>query len=377
MGSSVSGFIDPEHKTGKRRLVASKVKSAIAVLIAVAIIGGGCWVVYTKFNEIAASLELAPDYDGPGVSDVTVTIPMGATPADIGDLLVEVDVVKSTQAFLNAVRAHPEIVNIQAGTYKLQRELPAQEALAMLLDTKNMLRSFVAIPEGLRLSQQLERIAADEDTDFDLDALKKAAKNRKALGLPDYAPNAEGFLFPNTYDAPQGTESIELLTRMVAEYNKVADELKLVDRAGVLNLKPLDLVIIASIVEREVSNPDDRPKVARVIVNRLTQDMPLQMDSTVHYAVNSYDTTTTTDEQRADKSPYNTYVHKGLPPGPILAPGRAALEAATSPAAGDWLYFVTVNLETGETRFATTIEEHEANVALFQQWCQANPGKGC
>ncbi|HIT75760.1 MAG TPA: endolytic transglycosylase MltG [Candidatus Avipropionibacterium avicola] len=373
----MSGFIDPEHKTGKRRIVASKVKSAIAVLISLAIIGGGCFVIYTKFNEIAASLELAPDYDGPGVTDVTVTVPMGATPADIGDLLVEANVVKSTQAFLNAVRSHPEVVNIQAGTYKLKSELPAREALDMLLDTDNMLRSFVAIPEGLRLSQQLQRIAEDEDTDFDLKALRKAAKDRKALGLPDYAPSAEGFLFPNTYDAPQGTESIELLARMVAEYNAVAEDIQLVDRAAALKMKPLDLVIIASIVEREVNSPDDRAKVARVIVNRLAQDMPLQMDSTVHYAIDDYTTTTTTDEQRADKSPYNTYVHKGLPPGPISAPGRAALEAATSPAAGDWLYFVTVNLETGETRFANTLEEHEGNVALFQQWCQANPGKGC
>src|SRR5690606_16365559 len=172
---------------------------------------------------------------------------------------------------------------------------------------------------------------------------------------------------------------LDLLKRMVAEFNRGAKDIKLEDRASSLGLTPLELVTVASIVEREAgsANPDDRARVARVIVNRLAQDMPLQMDSTVHYAVNDYATTTTTDEQRAVDSPYNTYKHKGLPPGPIAAPGRAALEAATSPAAGDWLYFVTVNLDTGETRFAVTYEEHEANVALFQQWCQANPGKGC
>ncbi len=375
----MSGFIDPDHRSSRRRVAASRVKSTLAVLLSLAILGGVGFVAYTKFNDIVGVLDLAPDYEGEGGEKVTVTIPMGSTTADIGDLLVSADVVKSTQAFLNAVREHPEVVEIQAGTYSLRAQIPAATALEMLLDPENALRNFIAIPEGLRLSQQLERIADDEHTDFDLEVLKDVVKKKKNLDLPKWAPNAEGFLFPDTYDAPEGTEELDLLKRMVAEFNRVAEEIKLVDRADSLGLSPLQLVTLASIVEREAgsADPDDRARVARVIVNRLAKDMPLQMDSTVHYAVNDYSTTTTTDEQRAVDSPYNTYEHKGLPPGPIAAPGRAALEAATSPAAGDWLYFVTVNLDTGETRFAVTYEEHEANVALFQQWCQANPGKGC
>lgn len=375
----MSGFIDPDHRTAKRRVVASRVKSAFAVLLSLAIIGGIGFVAYTKFNDIVGVLDLAPDYEGEGGAGVTVTIPMGSTTADIGDLLVSADVVKSTQAFLNAVREHPEVVEVQAGTYSLRAQIPAATALEMLLDPENVLRNFISIPEGLRLSQQLTRIAEDEDSNFELEVLKDAAKNKEALELPSWAPNAEGFLFPDTYDAPEGTDELDLLTRMVAQFNVVAEEISLVDRAQSLGLSPLELVTVASIIEREAggADPEDRARVARVIVNRLAQDMALQMDSTVHYAVNDYSTTTTTDEQRAVDDPYNTYVHKGLPPGPISAPGRAALEAATSPAAGDWLYFVTVNLDTGETRFAATYEEHEANVALFQQWCQANPGKGC
>lgn len=101
------------------------------------------------------------------------------------------------------------------------------------------------------------------------------------------------------------------------------------------------------------------------------------MDSTVGYAVNKPRGTgvTTSDAERANTSPYNTYVHEGLPPGPIGAPGKAALEAAANPAEGNWKYFVTVNLDTGETLFAETFTEHQQNVRKFQAWCQGNPGK--
>lgn len=371
----MSGFIDPDRKKRTGREIAARIKSGLAVLLSLAVLGTGGWFVYTKVNDVMASLDLAPDFEGPGKADVVVTIPKGASLTQIGDLLVEANVVASTKAFLNAAQDHPEVVNIQAGTYKLRTELPAKDALEMLLDPESRMRSFVTVPEGLRLSQQLTLIS--EKTGIPLEDLEKAAEDAKALKLPDYAPNAEGFLFPNTYEAPEEVTAEKLLARMVGEYNSVAKDIGVEERAKSLGVTPLQLVTIASIVEREVRRPEDRGKVARVIYNRLQQDMKLQMDSTVHYAVNDYSTTTTTDEQRANESPYNTYVHKGLPPGPISAPGRASLEAAASPEAGDWLYFVTVNLDTGETRFATTHEEHEANVRLFQQWCQANPGKGC
>ncbi|WP_197512511.1 endolytic transglycosylase MltG [Tessaracoccus coleopterorum] len=130
----------------------------------------------------------------------------------------------------------------------------------------------------------------------------------------------------------------------------------------------------ASIIASEVTKPEDQPMVASVIYNRLAQGMMLEMDSTVHYAVGKSGKVTTTAEDRADPSPYNTYMHKGLPPGPISNPGRTALAAALNPADSDALFFVTVNPETGDTRFAATLEEHNANVALFRQWCSANPG---
>ncbi|HEY9293616.1 MAG TPA: endolytic transglycosylase MltG, partial [Microlunatus sp.] len=130
-----------------------------------------------------------------------------------------------------------------------------------------------------------------------------------------------------------------------------------------------------SLIEAEVNRPADRPKAARVIYNRLAAGMPLQLDSTVHYAIGRRGKVTTTAQERANKSPYNTYVHKGLPPGPIGAPGKAALEAAANPAAGDWLYWVAVNPDSGETVFTKTKAEHDAAVARFQQWCRTHSGK--
>lgn len=115
--------------------------------------------------------------------------------------------------------------------------------------------------------------------------------------------------------------------------------------------------------------------VSAVIHNRLATGMPLQMDSTVHYALQDFGKVTTTAEDRAVDSPYNTYRYTGLPPGAISNPGKAALAAASQPSDIDSLFFVTVDLDSGETRFASTLAEHEANVAVFQQWCQANQGR--
>ncbi len=134
-----------------------------------------------------------------------------------------------------------------------------------------------------------------------------------------------------------------------------------------------DVVVEASIAQKEARSADDMAKVTRVLDNRIAIGMPLQLDSTVSYAVGATGKVTTTAAQRATDSPYNTYLHPGLPAGPISNPGADALRAALSPADGTWLYFVTVNLQTGETRFATTIAEHNANVALFQQYLKDHP----
>jgi UPF0755 protein len=200
-------------------------------------------------------------------------------------------------------------------------------------------------------------------------------KKPKALQLPKYAKQRpEGFLFPETYELTAESTATSTLKQMVDQYKAVTREIEFEADAKKLKRTPYEVLIVASIVEREVRREEDRAKVARVIYNRLDKDRKLELDSTVTYA-ERLKTTTTTREDRKSKSKYNTYRYKGLPPGPISAPGKAALEAAANPEKGKWLYFVTVNLDTGETRFADTEEAHEKNVAAFQAWCQANTGR--
>jgi UPF0755 protein len=134
---------------------------------------------------------------------------------------------------------------------------------------------------------------------------------------------------------------------------------------------------LASILEYEGSRPEDLDKIARVFYNRLDEGMALQSDATVAYANNLQGTVWTTQEQRDNPSPYNTYVHPGLPPGPIGSPGQKTLEAALNPADGDWLYFVPINLKTGETAFAETFAEHQANVAKLKDWCRETDSPNC
>ena len=164
------------------------------------------------------------------------------------------------------------------------------------------------------------------------------------------------------------------MTAQVAQFKKVATELNFEDRAKTLGLTPMQALVIASIAEKEVKG-EDLPMVTGVLMNRLKQKMPLQLDSTVIYANNISGRLTTTDAERALNSPYNTYKVVGLPPGPIANPGQAALNAALNPTTTDFLYFVVIDPSTGETAFAKTFQEHQANVAKFQAWCQANPGK--
>jgi UPF0755 protein len=216
------------------------------------------------------------------------------------------------------------------------------------------------------VAQTLQRIA--DNTGIPLPDLQAAAMDTVSLGLPAYAKGMlEGFLFPATYDVEPGRSAAEVLQPMVA---RAVDAL---DTLGVPVDQRLTVITKASIVQAESGSVEDMGKVARVLENRLSDGMPLQLDTTVNYA-NGKNGVTTTPEDRANPSPYNTYLHTGLPPGAISNPGEQAIEAVLAPPPGDWLFFVVINPDTGETRFARTAEEHQQNVLLFQQWLREQPG---
>ncbi|MDO5681565.1 MAG: endolytic transglycosylase MltG, partial [Propionibacteriaceae bacterium] len=349
---------------------------AAVVLSFVILIGGGLFA-YNKIGSAVTGLFLAEDYPGPGNEDVEVEIPQGSTIDEIGSILQDADVVASSDAFSRAATEVPNANQLQAGTYTLKTKMRARDAIQAMLDAGVKGGKRFLIREGLRIGEQVAALA--EQTDIPVEKYEEALKNPAGYGLPAWADgNPEGYLFPDTYEM-SGSDPNAALKQMTANFMRKANDVQLEARANDLGRTPAELVVIASIIEAEVRRPDDRAKVARVIYNRLdsSPSMPLQMDSTVHYAVNHPRTggVTTSDADRANPSPYNTYKHAGLPPGPIGAPGKSALEAASHPADGKWKYFVTINMDTGETAFAETLNEHNANVRKFQQWCQNNRGK--
>ena len=370
----MSSMLDPEVKPSPAREMVHKAKGCLAVILAAAVLAFGGYFVWDKATGFVATLGEVPDYPGPGKARVTVDVPAGASLDVIGGILVDKDVVKSNKAWAEAVRSEERAQSVQAGSYLMKTQMRAIDALRLLINPgSSRIRSRFTVPEGLRLSAQVEVLA--KGTKIKKSSFEAALKRPQNLGLPGYAKNRpEGFLFPDTYELTAESTATSTLQQMVTRYKAVARDVRLEESAKKLKMSPYEVLIVASIIEKEVNRPEDRPKVARVIYNRLAEDMRLQMDSTVTYAENLTGTTTS-KKQRKSRSPYNTYRHKGLPPGPISAPGKAALQAAAQPEKGKWLYFVTVNLDTGETKFANTIEDHQKLVAEFRAWCRANQGR--
>lgn len=352
-------------RANHRRSPKSRLKSIIAVLVSLAVIAGGGFLIYQKITEYRGA-----DYSGEGQDSITVTVKSGQTVPQMGDELVAQNVVASRNAFIRAAKKEKRSNSIQAGTYQLKTHLPAASAVAILVDPSNIVNNRFTIPEGLRNTKVLEQVSSATGI---APGQLTAATQDASLPIPVYAQgSSEGFLFPDTYSFDPDPTATQVITGMVNRFNQVAAEENLEARAAAMGRTPHEVMVVASIIERETSDKRYAPLVAEVIYNRLAQGMRLQSDATVAYANNIDGRVTTTDAERALNSPYNTYMVDGLPPGPISNPGKAAIEAALAPATGNYLYFVTVNLDTGQTEFAADSAGHDANVKQFQSWCQAH-----
>jgi UPF0755 protein len=356
-----------------------RAKSAAAVIISFVILIGGTVFVSSKVYGAYMDWRQTDDYIGDGDEDIQIVIPAGATIGQIADILVQADVIRSAKTFESVASDDSRGSAIQPGRYNIKTELPAEMALDYLSDPANRVINRVTITEGLRWTEIVPILAqASGLPEDDFLAILNDPTQVAELGLNEAAQGqVEGFLFPDTYDIAEPPSAAEMLRRMASQFNKVATEINLangfIDTAhGDRTYDARTLVIVASIIEKEVFIPEDRPKVARVIYNRLAQDPPmkLQTDSTVNYGLNRTGQANLEDGDTEKDTPYNTYMHDGLPPTPISNPGRDALAAAMNPADGDWLYWVTVNLDTGETKFSSTAEEHEANVEVYKEWCR-------
>jgi uncharacterized YceG family protein len=227
----------------------------------------------------------------------------------------------------------------------------------------------LVIPEGWRAGQVFR--AVDKALGLPPGSTRKSLAKAR-LKLPhDAQGNPEGYLFPATYPIRQNESPESVLQYMVDTANKRFGGGTIAAGAQSSGMTFYRTVTIASIVQSEAATPQDMRKVARVIFNRLARGMPLQMDSTLNYAMDRFTLNTTTADTKID-SPYNSYRRMGLPPTPIANPGTEAIRAALNPTPGDWLFFVTV--KPGDTRFTASYEEHLRNVEEFNRLRAAGSG---
>lgn len=357
-----------ERRRGKRRR-----RTVLALVLSVGLVGGAGYAVWTLAGplfDFSGSGTQTADYPGPGVGSVQVEIPAGATGTEMARILHEADVVASERAFTRAFAANSAAAGIQPGTYELAMQMSAADAVTALLDPDRRVQMRVTIPEGRQLSQILETLSSK--TAIPVEDFEAALADSEALGLPAEAEGSyEGWLFPATYTFEPGTTPAEMLSTMIAQMVAVLDE------RGVAPEDRKTVLTKASLVEREAPDNDEaRTKMARAIENRLARDMRLQIDAAVAYGLGKSGTELTREDisSEATENPYNTYAHTGLPPTPIASPGVTAIDAVLNPADGPWVFWVTVNLDTGETRFAETYDEHLENEALLRQWQAENGG---
>ncbi|QHN19897.1 endolytic transglycosylase MltG [Gordonia amarae] len=371
--------------TARKRKRKRRTALAFVLVLFVAMLGAIGYAAMRAFGGPSAE-----DYTGAtGLADVIVEIPENSTLSDFGTILADRDVVKSSQAFINAAGGR----TMEGGFYKLRTQISASTAVDMMSDTSRVHRvGLMNVPEGLQLESKkgidgkttpgiFEMIADATKVDINgahrgvtVKQLEKVAATAdpKSLGVPEWARKwvtasdvkgdfrrIEGLIAPGTWEYINPEHSA---TQILSEL--ISQSVSRFEKWGLLNdngsgLTPYETLVTASVVEREAKNPEDFPKVARVILNRLAKDQRLEMDSTSNYKAEVTNIDVHGDAY-SDENPWNTYQIFGLPPTPIGAVGERALESTEHPAKGRWLYFVSIDTD-GTTLFANTYEEHKRN----------------
>ena len=336
----------------------------------------GFLIAIVVFVLLAAGIVVALGAFVSGGSDdgepVVVEIPEGVAASTVGDLLADRGVVRSALAFKIAARFDERAQQIRTGTYTLRTGMGTDAALEALAsgEGQEVASSFrVTIPEGRTVTQTLEHLADAEGSPFTVPELE-AALIRVPLPawVPTDLPDAprdfaayEGLLFPDTYEFRTDASAEDVLDRLVEHTEEVMGEISVPE-----GMDRYELLIMASLIEREARVASDQPRISSVMHNRLAEPMRLQIDATVIYAHGQHLDRVLNEHLEID-SPWNTYRVDGLPPTPISGAGRSAIEAAANPADEDFLYYVVADPETGEHTFSRTLEEHNRAVRDARQ----------
>lgn len=358
------------ERRGRKPVKSKKRRTGCACMVVVLVFGGGLGGVgYFGYKFYQNRFGAAPDYAGDGTNEkVTVEIPKGAGGWEIGRRLQEAGVVKSADAFVHAQGQIPRGNTLQAGAYLLKKEMSAASAVQLMLDPRS--QSNVLVKPGERNAEVYQAI--DKQLDVAAGTTQKLARTAyKTFGLPSWAQRSgdvkdplEGFLFPGTYAAAKGMKPEAILKQMVTDAKEKYAAYNLQAKAKALGLdNAFQLVTVGSLVQAEGKTHDDFRKMAEVVYNRLKPtntetNQLLQFDSTYNYLKGTSNIHISEKEINSNRNPYNTYTHKGLPPGPIGNPGDDAMKAALNPTHDGWIYFVATD-GTTNTEFAKTYAEFQ------------------
>jgi UPF0755 protein len=349
---------------GRRSLSSNQRRKTTLIAGALIVLLAGGTVVALSYDWLRAQYQslTALDFAGPGTGEAVVRIESGEDGLVIATKLFEAGVIRDIESFYRLLLDRNPV--FYPGSFSLRLEMSNAGALEVISNPANALSYQVTIPEGYRAFQIFEELS--KSTGIAVAEFQAAAENLVAYGIPEEAPTIEGYLFPATYNFDLEANAAEIIGIMVSRMEQALAD------AGVAKEDWHRVLTLASITQREAKQDADFYKVARVFANRVEVGMPLETDPTIYY---SYDGTDMSEKSRQEQLDYgyNTYLISGLPPGPISSPGELAIDATLNPVAGDWLFFVTINLATGETKFSRTISEHESWVVFLRQWELENP----
>jgi UPF0755 protein len=324
----------------------------LVVVLGATLIAGGVWMEYRSF--LSTPIELSED-------PVVLEVGRGTSLRQLSEDLTARGILDHPYFFMAMAYMSDKATHIKAGEYSIPDGILPPDLLALLTSAKVVQRAFTLV-EGWTYRQAFEAVAEDDRFEKVLGEDPPAKLVMTSLGYPDEHP--EGRFFPDTYYFSKGTSDLDILRRSFETMEKVLAEEWAKREEGLPLEGPYEALILASIVEKETGLASERGEIAGVFARRLNIGMKLQTDPTVIYGLGeSFDGNLTRAHLRGD-TPYNTYVHNGLPPTPIALPGREAIRAVLHPAAGDSLYFVAKG--DGSHVFSATLAEHNRAVRRYQ-----------